>query len=78
VIPNHGPFTLAHLVVIFQVNVLGRHEPFTYIDRLSSYTGFSECTPTHFVHSLAAEIDKYGCDATALVVWVAEAEVEDW
>jgi hypothetical protein len=78
VIPYNSSLTLASLVIVLQIDMLSRYEPLACIDRLASYTGFRERTHPHLIRSPAAEIDECGCNATAPVIWVAEAEVEDW
>jgi hypothetical protein len=77
-IPYHSSFALASLVFVRQIDMLGRHEPFPCVDRLGSDAGFCECTHSHLVRSLAAVTDERGCNAAALEVWVAEADIENW
>ena len=77
-IPHHRLFPPARLVVVLEIDVLGRHEPLTCVDGLASRTRFRECANAHLIGSLAAVVDEHGGDAAALVGWVAEADVEYW
>jgi hypothetical protein len=56
--------------------MFSRHEPFACVDRLSSWTSLCEGTHSHLVRSPATKVDERGSDATALVCWVAEADIE--
>jgi hypothetical protein len=76
VIPYHSLFTLASLIIVLQRDMFSRHEPFARIDRLSSWTSLCEGTHSHLVRSPAAKVDERGSNATALVCWVAEADIE--
>src|ERR1700734_4138224 len=76
VIPYHSPFALAGFIVVFQLDMFSRHEPFACVDRLSSRTSLCEGTHSHLVRSPTAKVDERGSDATALVCWVAEADIE--
>jgi hypothetical protein len=75
-IPFHSLFTLASLIIVFQVDILSRHEPFACVDRLSSWTSLRKGPYSHLIRSPAAKVDERGSDATALVCWVAEADIE--
>jgi hypothetical protein len=76
VIPYHSLFTLASLIIVFQLDMFSGHEPFTCVDRLSSGTSLGDGTYSHLVRSPAAKVDERGSDATTLVCWVAEADIE--
>jgi hypothetical protein len=76
VIPFHSLFTLASLIIVFQLDIFSRHEPFACVDRLSSWASLREGPDSHLVRSPAAKVDERGSDTTALVCWVAEADIE--